>query len=106
MMGEIVLGKLDQEQGSFVIGEDGTIAARVDDGGTVRLSRGYVKSLKGQWFSVDDDSLPEKGLWLVYGSSETGPATMRVDEYDGEWGWTGPLSVTHWRELPLPPEEL
>jgi hypothetical protein len=57
-----------------------------------------------QWISVED-SLPAKGLWLVYGSSETSPPTMRVDEYDGEWGWTGPLEVTHWRALPLPPAE-
>jgi hypothetical protein len=56
------------------------------------------------WFNVNvSDRLPEKGMWLVYGSSETGPPTMRVDEYDGEWGWTGPLAVTHWRALPAAP---
>jgi hypothetical protein len=63
----------------------------------------YNAVMKDQWISVED-RLPVKGLWLVYGSSETSPPTMRVDEYDSEWGWTGPLEVTHWRELPLPPE--
>jgi hypothetical protein len=61
--------------------------------------------MKDQWHSVED-RLPTKGMWLVYGPSETSPPTMGVVEYDGEWGWTGPLEVTHWRELPLPPEEL
>jgi hypothetical protein len=59
--------------------------------------------MKDQWISVED-RLPAKGMWLVYGSSETSPPTMGVAEYDSEWGWTGPLAVTHWRELPLPPD--
>jgi len=37
MEGERVLGKLDAER-CFIIGEDGSIAARVDDDGTVRLA--------------------------------------------------------------------
>jgi hypothetical protein len=60
--------------------------------------------MKDQWISVED-RLPAKGMWLVYGSSETSPPTMGVAEYDSEWGWTGPLEVTHWRALPLPPEQ-
>ncbi len=41
MSDDVVLGKLGPE-GIFIFGDDSTIAARVDDDGTVRLSRGYT----------------------------------------------------------------
>lgn len=44
--GEFVIGKLGPEQ-MFIFAEDSTIAARIDDDGTVRLARETVAQVRG-----------------------------------------------------------